>query len=650
MDIVQRSCQQLGYWINPAKPGEYKKYNVGLEDRLARHKHKDEKDKIRSAIQELFPNLPPKDLKEILHHAFRKGSMRVGNADMPLIRRVQLAVSAHARHNYTDYDGLLKKVSWAEARQLAEQPTLNQLKAWRGEDFDNHETEQVLRETIVIDSESDDSSEDDSSDDSDDTATRYSNRDVSLEIVSHNTYGDDRIADAARNGTAQYHDAYITSSRRQAQYQSLSAMHSRSDVTSYQAAPHAYDRSQAAAGPVATQYHKRPGADQYMYVETTKPLPAVPRDYRSGGPPYTGTLNGADSTPYQHPLEKYDRQAINAPTNAGAHTRPIFTNTSHTTSLIDNAYSYDRAYERRIPSRHSLYDPKFPRLVRQATPDRALPSVEVASPFRAEGPPLESSQQGFRLVTDRNGQTILVNVPPEQAQTNNISYNASFASTIPTEPSKRRSWPQFAEHTEAASNPKRLRSSPRVAYHMPPQNGDMIDLTIDSPQRHGSYYDRAPLHISGHAHYPAERRDPPTGVRYQPVSASNRDLGHSPRAPVMLDGAQDRPEPRYEYALGAARQELNPKPVRATHNRPVDGPVARKVQRVAPVERNERHEQYAPVSQSRHPDDSMRSLYDEREPQQPRKAHHKRHHAGRPRYHDHDLSAVRQQDQPLDYL
>lgn len=71
---------------------------------------------------------------------------------MSLPRRVQLAVVAHIRHKYTNYDNLLKQVSYQAARAVVEQPSLNKMAAWRGDDDDDEPDtmEEILREVIVI--------------------------------------------------------------------------------------------------------------------------------------------------------------------------------------------------------------------------------------------------------------------------------------------------------------------------------------------------------------------------------------------------------------------------------------------------------------------------------------------------------------------
>lgn len=85
----------------------------------------------------------------------------MGNAkELSLARRVQLAVVAHIRHTYTDYDKMLKTGSWTEARQKVEHVSLAKLKEWRDETGEqSNEIEDTFREVIVLDDDDDDSSD-----------------------------------------------------------------------------------------------------------------------------------------------------------------------------------------------------------------------------------------------------------------------------------------------------------------------------------------------------------------------------------------------------------------------------------------------------------------------------------------------------------
>ncbi|RHZ66203.1 uncharacterized protein CDV56_105891 [Aspergillus thermomutatus] len=133
----------------------------------------------RDVLRDLFPNIPDNDLNQIIKTAFQKGQRKVGTAvELPLARRAQLAVVAHIRHIYTDYDRLLKTTSFHEARSAVEEPTLAKLVEWRGDD-ENGKTvlEDVFREVIVI-------SDDDDSDVEEGEVSRSVNRDHSVEIIS----------------------------------------------------------------------------------------------------------------------------------------------------------------------------------------------------------------------------------------------------------------------------------------------------------------------------------------------------------------------------------------------------------------------------------------------------------------------------------
>lgn len=154
------------------------------------------------AIRDLFPNIPEKDLYTIVRHAFEKvvltlfhhtrrgmltidkGHTRVGMADLPLTRRATLAVVAHIRHNYTDYDKLLRIGSWEQARKAVEHLTLDKLVQWRVDKDDNADAmSDILREVIVID---DDDSENEQ--DADELGVRPRShdkqRDSSVETIS----------------------------------------------------------------------------------------------------------------------------------------------------------------------------------------------------------------------------------------------------------------------------------------------------------------------------------------------------------------------------------------------------------------------------------------------------------------------------------
>ncbi|KAE8136152.1 hypothetical protein BDV38DRAFT_272218 [Aspergillus pseudotamarii] len=139
----------------------------------------------RDVLKDLFPNIPDNDLNQIIKTAFQKGQRKVGTAvELPLARRAQLAVVAHIRHVYTDYDRLLKTTSFHEARSIVEEPTLAKLVEWRGDD-ENGKTvlEDVFREVIVISDDEDSDTEGD--------MPQAVDRDYSVKIVSSHPRADD---------------------------------------------------------------------------------------------------------------------------------------------------------------------------------------------------------------------------------------------------------------------------------------------------------------------------------------------------------------------------------------------------------------------------------------------------------------------------
>jgi len=104
-------------------------------------------------------------------------------------RRVQLAVGAYVRHQYTEYDALLKKVSWREARDLVQPVSFEKLLEWRDEGNDE-EVEEIFQEIIVLDDEDDEDGEDDEDDEQHDDLDDNS-RESSVEITSSRATGNE---------------------------------------------------------------------------------------------------------------------------------------------------------------------------------------------------------------------------------------------------------------------------------------------------------------------------------------------------------------------------------------------------------------------------------------------------------------------------
>ncbi|KAF2855697.1 hypothetical protein T440DRAFT_161195 [Plenodomus tracheiphilus IPT5] len=193
LEIVQLACSKFGYTYDEARGLRKAKTSDRINwiaqsmenysTRQALHgrpsTEKETKNYIHGAVREMFPKIPEADLSSIVNHAFEEGTNRVGNAkELSLARRVQLAVVAHIRHTYTDYDKLLKTDGWSTARSQVEHVSLAKLKEWRDEAGEqSNELEETFREVIVLD-------DDEDSSDGDSFSTP-DEREQSMEIVSN---------------------------------------------------------------------------------------------------------------------------------------------------------------------------------------------------------------------------------------------------------------------------------------------------------------------------------------------------------------------------------------------------------------------------------------------------------------------------------
>ncbi|RMJ28950.1 Uncharacterized conserved protein DUF2293 [Aspergillus sp. HF37] len=99
-------------------------------------KLRDEKDRSRSCqqLQSQFPLMPSESREMVLHHAFLKGSGRVGRTSMKTEeRKAVLAVEAHIRHLHTPYEALLDAGMTREQARDAVLGTVQTIKAaWEG--------------------------------------------------------------------------------------------------------------------------------------------------------------------------------------------------------------------------------------------------------------------------------------------------------------------------------------------------------------------------------------------------------------------------------------------------------------------------------------------------------------------------------------
>ncbi|KAL7943857.1 hypothetical protein V8C42DRAFT_328661 [Trichoderma barbatum] len=140
---------------------------------------------VDAAIRDLFPRVPNTDRQMIIEHSFTRGSTNrsehpVGfSEDIPLSRRVQLAVLAHIRHTHTRYDALLRETTWQNARRTVESLCLDILVKWRGdEETGRDQLDEILREVVVISDSEDDDDEDDEDDDDEDSTDYTSDEDA----------------------------------------------------------------------------------------------------------------------------------------------------------------------------------------------------------------------------------------------------------------------------------------------------------------------------------------------------------------------------------------------------------------------------------------------------------------------------------------
>lgn len=100
------------------------------------------RNEFAEAILRLFPKCPPDEAAMIAHHACEKYSGRVGRSaaakklsDMA----VSLAVGAHIRHCYTNYDHLLNGYEKEDARRMERGKIDFVMAEWRGESVETAE-------------------------------------------------------------------------------------------------------------------------------------------------------------------------------------------------------------------------------------------------------------------------------------------------------------------------------------------------------------------------------------------------------------------------------------------------------------------------------------------------------------------------------
>lgn len=89
---------------------------------------------FRAAMFQEFPGMPRADVERVLRRALAKRSGRVGRtATLRIEDKVRLAVAAHVRHVYTDYDVLVRgERTKEEARKMVFARVGEVLEKWRG--------------------------------------------------------------------------------------------------------------------------------------------------------------------------------------------------------------------------------------------------------------------------------------------------------------------------------------------------------------------------------------------------------------------------------------------------------------------------------------------------------------------------------------
>lgn len=179
--ILEQAKDQVGKEVDSAKTDNWQLPETQEEINA----------QAEAAMRDLFPRIPNFDKQMILEHAFKKvsplssvltdlcenltgcavqgegryGKPLVGTSDLPLYRRVQLAVLAHIRHVHTRYDHILREVEWKVARKAVEKQCLDILVKWRGdEETGRDQLGDILREVVVISDAEDDSDSEDSED------------------------------------------------------------------------------------------------------------------------------------------------------------------------------------------------------------------------------------------------------------------------------------------------------------------------------------------------------------------------------------------------------------------------------------------------------------------------------------------------------
>jgi hypothetical protein len=139
----------------------------------------------------------------VIKTAFQLGDGKVGTAfDISPLRRAQLAVVAHIRHNYTNYDRLLRTMDYNHARHQIEAETLAKIIEWRGAEddavADSRANEDLLKDVIVI-------SEDEASDSETEEVRPLRHEQVRVEELPSSHYAARRSMSPTENARGFYY-------------------------------------------------------------------------------------------------------------------------------------------------------------------------------------------------------------------------------------------------------------------------------------------------------------------------------------------------------------------------------------------------------------------------------------------------------------
>ncbi|RDI78335.1 Dimethyl-sulfide monooxygenase [Venturia inaequalis] len=286
-DVIQKACNWFGVRIDAAgkttEPNDF--LSARVRNALGRYGQRDQRQQIDAAVREMFPRIPPEAADEIIKHAFESASKpgekeRVGNArNLDLAGRVQLAVTAHIRHRYTNYDQLLKNgVKWPLARATVNPPCVAVLRNWMGED-NTIELEETFQEWIDL-------RDDDEGEDADGS--------VSMDISDNESVG--------KTSTNPVHTSHQAAGHSHGR---VSARETRADsrVVRYHPRPEqVFPSIESPARPAPHHGRLYPPPPQPLYYGAPPPVPSPPQHRAPNGATYERQL-APSSIPHSHKVD-----------------------------------------------------------------------------------------------------------------------------------------------------------------------------------------------------------------------------------------------------------------------------------------------------------------------------------------------------------